>query len=215
MKGKQLDIPSISIGLSFLLFCRLHSFEWPPVGRRLFKNTSLFKNSGGGKRTRFLNRLFPWRSGQRSSSGSRMMSHHKESPGQLFSGSSTSSVRRTSPVDLNLGAESSMGLPLLAGPSSLLVIPSSLPIPRFPDVVEAEPSTISPSHLRRTQRHKEGGTTGFRMTSATVEPSTYRPPTPEKIDREEMSALRNLASELNAALRLSEEENLLLKGNIL
>lgn len=144
-----------------------------------------------------------------------MMSHHKESPGQLFSGSSTSSVRRTSPVDLNLGAESSMGLPLLAGPSSLLVIPSSLPIPRFPDVVEAEPSTISPSHLRRTQRHKEGGTTGFRMTSATVEPSTSRPPTPEKIDREEMSALRNLASELNAALRLSEEENLLLKGNIL
>lgn len=100
----------------------------------------------------------------------------------------------------------------MAGPSSLLVIPSSLPIPRFPDVVEAEP-TISPSHLRRTQRHKEGGT-GFRMTSAAVEPSIYRPPTPEKMDREEMSALRNLASELNAALRLSEEENLLLKGNI-
>ena len=99
----------------------------------------------------------------------------------------------------------------MAGPSSLLVIPpSSLPIPRFPDVVEAEP-TISPSHLRRAQRHKESGK-GFRMTSATTEPSTYRPPTPEKIDHEEMSALRNLASELNAALRLSEEENLLLKG---
>ena len=45
-----------------------------------------------------------------------------------------------------------------------------------------------------------------------ADPSPYRSPTPEQIDREEMSALRHLASELHAALRLSEEENLLLKG---
>jgi hypothetical protein len=53
------------------------------------------------------------------------------------------------------------------------------------------------------------------MTSAGP-PSAHRhhhPPTPENIDHEEMSALRHLASELNAALRLSEEENLLLKGH--
>jgi len=136
-----------------------------------------------------------------------MMSHHKETQSQLFSGSSTSSVRRTSPVDLNLGGES---LSMMAGPT--LVIPSSLPIPRFPDVVEAEPKITSPAHLRRTQQRQKEVGTGFRMTSAG--PSTHRPPTPEKIDHEEMSALRNLASELNAALRLSEEENLLLKGNL-
>jgi hypothetical protein len=153
--------------------------------------------------------------------------HHKETPSQLFSGSSTSSVRRTSPVDLNLGGES---LPMMAaGPPSALVIPSSsLPIPRFPDVlVEADvPAMIisSPAHLRRTQQQQQhqrqqkdvaAGTTGFRMTSAGP-PSAHRhhhPPTPENIDHEEMSALRHLASELNAALRLSEEENLLLKGH--
>lgn len=175
------------------------------------------KNSieeGGGKRSRFLNRLFPWRSSstQRSSSGSRMLMH-KDSAGQLFASSSTSSVRRTSPVDLNLGGDSSVTSPLsLVGPPPcLLVAPSSLPIPRFPDVIEPEPSaTILPSHLRRTRlRHREGGTTGFRMPTAAVD----RPPTPQQIDREEMSALRHLASELHAALRLSEEENLLLKGN--
>lgn len=154
--------------------------------------------------------------------------HHKETPSQLFSGSSTSSVRRTSPVDLNLGGES---LPMMAaGPPSALVIPSSsLPIPRFPDVlVEADvPAMIissPPAHLRRTQQQQQhqrqqkdvaAGTTGFRMTSAGP-PSAHRhhhPPTPENIDHEEMSALRHLASELNAALRLSEEENLLLKGH--
>lgn len=169
----------------------------------------LFFISGNGKRTRFLNRLFPWRSssGQRSSSGSRMMSgsHSKESPNQLFSGSSTSSVRRTSPVDLNLGAETSIGSPLMA-------VPSSLPIPRFPDVVEAEPTALVPSHLRRTQRHKDGGT-GFRMTSTATVQSTHQAQAPDKMDHEEMGALRYLASELNAALRQSEEENLLLKGN--
>lgn len=154
--------------------------------------------------------------------------HHKETPSQLFSGSSTSSVRRTSPVDLNLGGES---LPMMAaGPPSALVIPSSsLPIPRFPDVlVEADvPAMIisSPAHLRRTQQQQQqqrqkdvaAGTTGFRMTSAGP-PSAqrhHRPPTPENIDRQEMSALRHLASELNVALRLSEEENLLLKGHLL
>lgn len=150
--------------------------------------------------------------------------HHKETPSQLFSGSSTSSVRRTSPVDLNLGGES---LPMMAaGPPSALVIPSSsLPIPRFPDVlVEADvPAMIissPPAHLRRTQQQQQqqqrqqkdvaAGTTGFRMTSAHRH---HHPPTPENIDHEEMSALRHLASELNAALRLSEEENLLLKGH--
>jgi hypothetical protein len=115
---------------------------------------------------------------------------------------------------------------MAAGPPSALVIPSSsLPIPRFPDVlVEADvPAMIisSPAHLRRTQQQQRqqkdvaAGTTGFRMTSAGP-PSAHRhhhPPTPENIDHEEMSALRHLASELNAALRLSEEENLLLKGH--
>ncbi|KAK4015413.1 uncharacterized protein LOC116924506 [Daphnia magna] len=168
-------------------------------------------SSGSGKRTRFLNRLFPWRSSssQRSSSGSRMMSggHNKESPGQLFSGSSTSSVRRTSPVDLNLGAETSVGPPMMA-------VPSSLPIPRFPDVVEAEPAVLLASHHRRTQRHKDGAN-GFRMTATAAAPSTYQQhQTADKMDHEEMGALRHLASELNAALRLSEEENLLLKAKL-
>lgn len=132
--------------------------------------------------------------------------HNKESPGQLFSGSSTSSVRRTSPVDLNLGAETSVGPPMMA-------VPSSLPIPRFPDVVEAEPAVLLASHHRRTQRHKDGAN-GFRMTATAAAPSTYQQhQTADKMDHEEMGALRHLASELNAALRLSEEENLLLKGN--
>lgn len=87
-------------------------------------------------------------------------------------------------------------------------------------MVEPEPtSTILPSHLRRSRRHREGATSagGFRTTAATsavvdLAGQHHRQPTPEQIDREEMSALRHLASELHAALRLSEEENLLLKG---
>lgn len=133
--------------------------------------------------------------------------HNKESPAQLFSGSSTSSVRRTSPVDLNLGAETSVGPPMMA-------VPSSLPIPRFPDVVEAEPAVLLASHHRRTQRHKDGAN-GFRMTATAAAPSTYQQhQTADKMDHEEMGALRHLASELNAALRLSEEENLLLKAKL-
>lgn len=177
-----------------------------------------------------MNRLFPWRSssgaGQRSSSGSRMLAGvlQKESSSQLFSGSSTSSVRRTSPVDLNLGGEPSTTSPILAGPPPMLVSPSTLAIPRFPKIIEPEPTpmsssaTILPSHLRRSRRQREGGPpppTHVRMTPAPAESLTYRSPTPEQIDREELSALRHLASELHSALRMSEEENLLLKGNII
>lgn len=96
--------------------------------------------------------------------------------------SSTSSVRRTSPVDLNLGGDTTTTPVVHIGPSTL-------PIPRFPDVIEPEASVLPPRRNRRP-----------------------RPPTPEQIEHEEMSALRHLATELHAALRLSEEENLLLKG---
>lgn len=131
----------------------------------------------------------------------------KDSPGQLFASSSTSSVRRTSPVDLNLGGDSTATS--LPGPSSFIVSPSTLPIPRFPDIIEPEP-TILPSQTRRSRRQREGG---IRIPApGEQQQQQHRPPTPEQIDREEMSALRHLASELHAALRLSEEENLLLKG---
>lgn len=102
--------------------------------------------------------------------------------------SSTSSVRRTSPVDLNLGGDTTTTSAVHDRPP-FTVGPSTLPIPRFPDVIEPEASVLPPRRNRRP-----------------------RPPTPEQIEHEEMSALRHLATELHAALRLSEEENLLLKG---
>lgn len=99
---------------------------------------------GGTKRSRILNRLFPWRtsSPNRSQpSATRLM---------LPPESSGSSMRRTSPVDLHLG--------------------------------EATAPTTIPAQQA------------------------------EKEESEELGTLRLLATELHTALRLSEEENLLLKG---
>jgi len=104
---------------------------------------------GEGRRSRFLNRLFRWRS----SSTSRASSTSTASPSpQRQRDAVTSSVRRTSPVDLNLGDADTTAAPSQAAP---VAVP----------------------------------------------------------DREELGALRHLAVELHTALRMSEEENLALKGS--
>ena len=49
------------------------------------------------------------------------------------------------------------------------------------------------------------------------EPPVVRPTavsSPDELDREELGALRHLAAELHTALRVSEEENLLLKSKL-
>lgn len=111
---------------------------------------------GEGRRPRFLNRLFRWRS----SSMSRASSSSTASPSpQRQRNAATSSVRRTSPVDLNLG----------------------------------DPATTAAS------------TAGAPPSAPVATPVAAR-------DTEELGALRHLAVELHTALRMSEEENLALKG---
>lgn len=91
-----------------------------------------------------------------------------------------SSVRRTSPIDLNLGTGSDDVPPI----DSSSFVTHEMPItrPLFDDLNGKVQFSAQPDLLA------------------------------EQVDKEELGALRLLASELHAALRLSEEENLLLKG---
>ena len=180
--------------------------------------------------TRFLNRLFPWRQSSSSrspppSSSSSVASSRMASavPGgggilkETMTGSSSMSSRggggghhrRTSPVDLHLGEP-----PPSSSPPPTV---SQYAVPRPPPSPYEMVGPSSPPSSHQQQRFVSFPTTAERAPATTSRVVRIPLPPPmvipqHEIEREELNALRQLASELHSALRLSEQENILLKG---